>query len=168
MLDEKLQEEVDALAGVAPGDLILVLAEQHQQAGLVAQHGGRGLLLGRAGSEQSQAWLLGDTGAGPPDFPPLSTRRRGPSAGSAARKRLSPRPQGGPSPLWLQCPRPERLVPHRFRWEVRGVPAAIPCVRARMRFFLPGAVRFFFYPSLSFGSCDRAVLRCGSLCARPA
>lgn len=147
MLDEKLQEEVDALAGVAPGDLILVLAEQHQQARLVAQHGGRGLLLGRAGSEQSQAWLLGDIGAGPPDFPQLSTRRRGPSAGSAARKRLSPRPQrpfASPAPVSSAGKAGAAPIPMGSPWC-----SCCDSLRARTYAFLSSGRRKIFFLSIA-------------------
>lgn len=66
LLDQKLEEEVDALAGVALGDLILVPPQQRQQAYLVAQLRGHGLFLGRGRSEQSHPWLLGVTSTVPP------------------------------------------------------------------------------------------------------
>lgn len=100
LLDEKLEKEVDTLAGVAPGDRILVPAEQHQQAYLVAQHGRRGLFLGRAGSERSQARLLGVICTVPPNFPPVSIH----SVGSASAKSFSLQLRGGPSPLGLRFP----------------------------------------------------------------
>lgn len=171
LLDQKLEEEVDTLAGVALGDFVLVPPQQCQQAYLAAQHGGQGLFLGRVCSEQSQARPPGVMSTVPPSFPALNLFLSRHLVGKAPAQHLT-RGSCSRSGKALHLPDPGPLI-CKSQWSIasdRKLAAllpSLPCVHACTYVLILGALRFFSCLPLYFSSFGCDLLWCSFLCVCP-